>query len=272
VDSALRGLVSPYGVLTAPRRLHAAPGEPRALMWGWDTVAGVSLTDSEEALLNALAGGLARYSMRMFPAVVTGWSFTHGRTVEVPAGDSGGFAVGRDLAAACCDALADCLARDALAVLRPSPRLVVDVTDDAISAGLEAHEKSLVGEPMLFDATDELGIPTVYAVSHSPHNQRTAAVVACATDLTPARAVEKALRDVVAVRTDAALTWEPDPVRCSGNRKLSELVDLSSGDSRTDLRFMVDRLRKHDIEVLAVEVTPDEARDIGFHAVRILAG
>lgn len=247
------------------------------------------------------------------------WSLTDHRRVYVPAitcwfglapendGEriwlpvSTGFAVHTDVAAASVAALNECIERDALSVLwlrrLPVPRLIIDETDDAISAALAEYERSLVDEPLLFDATTELGIPTIYLVSPAQHHQRAAVMVGCATDLEPRRAVAKALRegtmirlaashwtrtpaspdDCMDVEDGAAWTGRPENraafdflLDTPHERKLSELPDVSTPDTYGDLAFLVEQLRRHGLQVLAIEVTPDEARDIGFRAVRIL--
>lgn len=247
------------------------------------------------------------------------WSLTEDRRVYVPAvtcwfgvpprkaGEriwlptSTGYAVHTEMAAACVAALNECVERDALSVLwlrrLPIPRLVIDDRNDVLSAALDTWDRSLVDPPLLFDATTELGIPTIYGLSRAAHHRSAAVVVACATHPDPVRAATKVLgelsmvrrsangwthvpadpEDCVAVEDGAAWTGRPEHAAAFDflcdtphERKLSELPDIRGGDARADLRVLLERCRGQGIHVLAVEVTTDEARDIGFRAVRVL--
>jgi ribosomal protein S12 methylthiotransferase accessory factor len=203
-----------------------------------------------------------------------------------------------DLRAAMNHALCECVERDAAAVLwlrrLPLPLVELDGIGPEPAAVLTQRRRSLLPDPLIFDATTELGIPTLYSLDVTPHNRKVAAAVAAATDPDPDRALAKVLREGAVCRTGLNRTstqpripigqhgvadgavWmgQPDKlpefdflVRTPRRRNFSEIPRLP-----TDSSFLTlcERLSGSEMEVIAVEITPDDLRAVGLHAVRVI--
>jgi ribosomal protein S12 methylthiotransferase accessory factor len=176
------------------------------------------------------------------------------------------------------------------------PRIEFDLVEANLAGFLElaADRNSTVH---LFDATTDIGIPTVYGLDIVRDHPRCTTVVMCATDLDPRRAVAKVLREAasgrIALSADRSTPDDPDdfitaydgaaymgrPERLGAfdflldspaRRRLSDLPVLASGDPGTDLRLLLDRLSRHGYEAFAVDLTTDEARRVGMHVVRVV--
>jgi ribosomal protein S12 methylthiotransferase accessory factor len=147
-----------------------------------------------------------------------------------------------------------------------------------------------------FDATTDLGFPTVYALQVAHADNLAATLVSCATDLSASAAVAKCIRDMAAVREAFR---EPRHVptnvaefsdvfhgatymarrehagafdfllRSRARRKLTEMVSPVSIDA-DGLRFVVEGLRQAHLEAFAVDLTTDEAIRSGFRVVRAI--
>ncbi|MFD8230195.1 YcaO-like family protein [Streptomyces massasporeus] len=252
---------------------------------------------------------------------VRGWSLTRRRQTYVPAvvawmgcvpqrpaeriwhPVSTGYAVHGDLRSAVMNALCECIERDMVSTVwlrkLPLPRLEVG---DAAGLGQEAQamlarfRRSVLDVPHLFDATSDLGVPTIYLVSVAPDSSRVATMVACAAGADPEQVLAKVLREAIAYRVTlhfghavpgkvedfkqvldgAVYMARPEQAKAfdfllssERRRHLSDLPTLTCGDTDAQLDMVVERLRKSGMEVVAVEVTTDEARDLGLSAVRV---
>jgi ribosomal protein S12 methylthiotransferase accessory factor len=178
------------------------------------------------------------------------------------------------------------------------PRVELDVTpawlDEYVERGSRGAESV---ETMFFDATTELGVPTIYSLQLSPRNETLAAMVMCSAELDPAAAVAKILResassriamqqpnptpdswdDFIDVFHGAAYMGRParlpafDFLRNSaGRRRLSEMPSAATGDARRDLAEILRRLRARGMEAFAVDLTTDEALRAGMRVVRVI--
>jgi ribosomal protein S12 methylthiotransferase accessory factor len=152
-------------------------------------------------------------------------------------------------------------------------------------------------ETLFFDATTDLGIPTVYSLDLSPHNQVLGQLVMCNTSVDPTDSVAKIIRESASSRIamqvprprpehvddflhvfhGASYMGEPqrrpefdflvdNPARVP----LGDLPRLATGSPEGDLDALVDRLSAAGADVVAVDCTTDEARDVGFTVVRVL--
>lgn len=249
---------------------------------------------------------------------VRGTSLLDGRTVWVPAvmvylhvppaspaerftlPISTGCAAHVDLASAILNALAEVIERDAIALTwlqRLSlPRLELDGLPTVAAEYLERQGRGGV-TTHLFDATTDLGVPTVYGVETAPHNRRLATMVMCATALDPVDAVIKVLREAASCRI--ALSNAPSPpariddflrvfdgavymghadrreafsflLETPHRRRLSDVRSLATGDPVRDLARAAERLRDRGMEAVVVDLTSDEARRAGFRVVRVV--
>lgn len=215
-----------------------------------------------------------------------------------------GAAVHSDLRSAVLGGLLEVVERDALSLawlqrLR-LPRLAVD--PELLDPPDRACHTAGTGRHLdvrLFDATTDFGIPVVYAVQLSPYEDQLAQIVCATCDVDPQRAVGKIHRELasvrVALRGSTALrpTRRPEDgtVSVTGSaaynasagrrhvfrhllegerevRRLDQLPDLSGEPD--PLATAVSRVAARGAEVLVADITTDEARQVGMHAVKVL--
>lgn len=247
---------------------------------------------------------------------VRGLSLTSGRRVWIPAslvflhlpfesyGDrvaapiSTGCAAHTDVYAALASGVSEVIERDSIALTwlqrLELPRIELDEVPDDL-APFVARARSRNVETHLFDATTDVGVPTVYSVEVTPHHDTVRTVVMCATDPDPVRAVGKVLREAasgrIALRHRTPEKADPDtfstvhdgalymgaPERAEHFRFLldsSRTVQLSSyarprfADARSELRWLVERLSARGMDAYAVDITCDEAERIGMWVVK----
>jgi ribosomal protein S12 methylthiotransferase accessory factor len=211
---------------------------------------------------------------------------------------STGCAAHPDLATALVNAACEVVERDAISLTWLQrlglPRIELDSVSPYLRGFLDvAAERDL--RTYLFDATTDVGIPTVYSVEVAPAHSTCATVVMCATDLDPQRAVAKVLREAASARIalqvarpaaadlDSFATVYDGAVhmgrpehtgafdfllRSPRRRPLSAMPLLASGDPATDLDLVLRRLRALDLAAYAVDLTTDEALRAGMHVVR----
>jgi len=214
---------------------------------------------------------------------------------------STGCAAHSNIAQALVNALCEVIERDALSITwlaRLSlPRLSLKPLPEALAPYLQRYRHSHI-TPHFFDATTDLGIPTIYAIHLSPHHERLATVVMCATDLDPVKAITKVICESASVRialqnpnlvppsnpdrfitvTDGALyTGAPERqsafsflLESNHWRSLSELSSLDTGDPEQNLRLLLERLEACGMEAYAVDLTTDEALRAGMRVVRVI--
>jgi len=179
------------------------------------------------------------------------------------------------------------------------PRLTVDrsrLPDTARAFYDQTHHYPYY-ETHYFDATTDIGVPTIYCVQSAPHNEKVRTVVMCTTDLDPLQAFSKIHREAASVRialqnkeyhdkpvdqfldvTDGALYMgHPSRVehfefllRSKTEKPLHELRNLSVGNPALDLRLLLSLLCERGHQVVAVDLTTDEARRCGLYAVRVI--
>ncbi|MEV0113246.1 YcaO-like family protein [Streptomyces sp. NPDC050844] len=213
---------------------------------------------------------------------------------------STGCATHTDLAQALVNAVCEVVERDAIALTwyqrLALPRIEFDAVPENLAPFLEKSRNSLV-ETAFFDATTDLGIPTVYSVDLTPHNEVLGQMVMCNTSLDPADSIAKIIRESASSRIAMQVQREiPESVddflhvfhgasymgrperrgdydfllEGDTHRPFSALPTLTSGDSGQDLALLVNRLKQAGCNVIAVECTTDEARDVGFRVVRVI--
>lgn len=215
-------------------------------------------------------------------------------------GISTGCATHTDLSIAVLNGLCEVIERDSIALTWlqriPWPRLEIDWNTPHLRDFAQRHQRSNV-EIDIYDATTDLGIPTFYSVERTPHNARLTQLVMCNTSLDPVDSVAKMLREAassrIALQVDRPLPESIDDyvnvfhgavhmgrpehaaafdflTGTSTTRKLTDVPHLATGDPRADLDLVVDRLTRAGYEALVVELTTDEARDVGFRVVRVI--
>jgi ribosomal protein S12 methylthiotransferase accessory factor len=171
---------------------YAAPGCPVApflpeerIRW----VRGLELTSGDPIWLPAV---MACYGLRN-PAPAERFTYRI----------STGYAVHTDPVEALVAAICEVIERDAIALTwlqrLPLPLAGPAARSEAVGYLTGWAERHFV-ETSLFDATTDLGVPTVYCLLTAPYDDRARHAVGCATARTMALAAEKALTEALATR------------------------------------------------------------------------
>lgn len=253
---------------------------------------------------------------------VQGWSLTRHQLVFVPAflvylnfpvfsqselfanSVSTGTAARSDLKQAVLSGIEEVVERDSIALTwlqkMPHPRLVFD--EHKLS--LDAREYVRVGtvpgiHTYVFDATTDYGIPVLYAVQESDHDQELAQIVAATCDLDPEIALAKLFRELASLKIALRMYKElpqkkqtRDEARSvvagavinaqlenrprfdflmKGSQSVHELNDIKPnlhGDDPLD--WILKKLASRGAEVIAVDLTTDEARQAGQRVIKVL--
>lgn len=178
------------------------------------------------------------------------------------------------------------------------PRIEIDHLSPSLMPYWERYQRgSKELEYVFLDATNELGIPTVYAMQISRADKRVTTLLACSTALDPSEAVLKVIKDMAACRIAFRVQrGVPDKIedfadifhgatymaraeradafefllQGGSKRLLSEMVSLESSDERQALRTVLGKLRKRKMEAYAVDLSTDEALRAGARVVRVI--
>lgn len=149
----------------------------------------------------------------------------------------------------------------------------------------------------LFNGTTDLGIPTIYSLQLTPYNKKLAALIMCATDLNPQKAINKVMREAASSRI-AMMAERPAPndiddffnvfhgatymgkperlhaydflVQSPNRSNLSEFKNLEQENAGENLAFLLDRLEEKGLEAFAVDLTTDEAIRADMRVVRVV--
>lgn len=247
----------------------------------------------------SLADGSAVYLPTVLVYLYTGFA-SRGERICIPI--STGCAAHTSLERALLSAILEVVERDAISLTwllkLPLPRILIDQAPLSLQPYWERCEQSSVGiEYLFFDATTDLGIPTVYGLQISSVDKRTATLVSCSTAMDPNDAVAKVIRDMAACRIafrhprQAPLSWDDFNdvfdgatymaraeqagafdflVHCARQRTLSTMPHIKNIDERQNLKNVLLRLHRAGLNVYAVELSTDEALRAGIRVVRVL--
>ncbi len=215
---------------------------------------------------------------------------------------STGVATHTSVEAATLNAICELIERDALALTwlqrLPLPRLAPGcvtpggqrVVDWCDRHGIDTH---------LFDATTDVGVPTVYCVQtvRDPRAGRPAQYIGCATEFDPGDAAEHALleaagipivmidrgqlpqryADFTRVTDGAAQMGRPSHRPAFGflldapsERRVSAPAAPAAGPVLRQLEFVLRRLRDLGMSVFAVDISTREVDDAGLYAIRVI--
>ncbi|WNM29183.1 YcaO-like family protein [Streptomyces sp. Li-HN-5-11] len=217
---------------------------------------------------------------------------------------STGCATHADPLAAVANGLMEVVERDSIALtwlqrLR-LPRLEFEL-DDLAPEHLAYVERAACENirTLLFDATTDLGIPVIYGVQLADHDRDLAQLVVATCDTDPGKAIAKLHREAaslrIALRSHASRHTNPDDPQdivsviggalLAGKRDRRDRFDfLLEGDrpvrafadlprpvkGEAELPWLLDRLSRAGCEVVVVDITTDEARQVGATVVRVL--
>jgi ribosomal protein S12 methylthiotransferase accessory factor len=193
--------------------------------------------------------------------------------------------------------------RDALSVVwlqrLPLPRIAIDVVPSDLAPEWDLYQRASPDlEYLFFDATTDLGVFTVYALQIARGDPRVRTLVSCATDVNPARAIAKAIRDLAHLRTafrhehSIPSDWDDFVDLLDGAtfmarasqapafefltrtphvRSLSSLLPTEDHASTEDtLAAILRRLRRDGFDVYAIDLSTDEAIRCGIRVVRAI--
>jgi ribosomal protein S12 methylthiotransferase accessory factor len=267
-----------------------------------DTRCPVRAFDPDESIRWTTAWSSTRRRLVAVPATLV-WmhleALTASERLTVPI--STGCAAHTDPAQALLNAVCEVVERDSIALtwlqrlelpeidLEGAPAAVRDAVAAADSSG-RMHR--------FFDATTDLGIPTIYCVDTDPSSDTLRHVVMCSTELDPARAIVKIVREIASSRIALEhagpvpdsiddFTSVTDGARFMGHadragefafllendrpmRQFSEVANLDAGDAQGSLDTVVRRLHDAGCEVLSVDIGTPEARTVDLTVVRVI--
>jgi ribosomal protein S12 methylthiotransferase accessory factor len=202
--------------------------------------------------------------------------------------------------------ICEVIERDALMMtwLHQLPLPQIDVSACANPEFWERMERVQAAgiQQYFFDATTDLGVCTVYALQIAPQGRLTALVMA-ATKLDPNEAISKVLDEASASRVAIEqLVMQPprfnpeDPrtftslsdgavfygdranlpafdflLEHDRRRDLAELPMLATGNVEEELDRLIDLFRAQDLELLVVDITVPQVREVGLYAVKVIA-
>ncbi|MDP5210778.1 YcaO-like family protein [Microbulbifer sp. 2205BS26-8] len=205
------------------------------------------------------------------------------------------------LEAALVSAICEVIERDAIAMTwlakLPLPR--IEMSEPLPVELVDNHRVLRNGlvQQHFFDATTDVGIPTIYAVQLLDGHPQVAQYVNCAVGFNAAEACAKIIREAAPARAVLSNVKDvPDNVEDfrslydgahhlgkpewrhafnflleTPNRKsLSDIQVDAPADEQGQLRFLLDRLKAMGMEVVAVDLTTDELRELGIWVVRVV--
>ncbi|MYT15722.1 ribosomal protein S12 methylthiotransferase accessory factor [Streptomyces sp. SceaMP-e96] len=152
---------------------------------------------------------------------------------------------------------------------------------------------------LLFDATTDLGVPVIYGVQLADHDRDLAQLIVATCDTDPGKAVAKLYREAaslrIALRSMAGRHTRPENPEdtlsviggallagpldqrhqfdflLEGNRPVHALSDLPRPAAGAEsLPWLLERMAKAGCEVVVVDLTTDEARQVGATVVRVM--
>jgi ribosomal protein S12 methylthiotransferase accessory factor len=212
---------------------------------------------------------------------------------------STGCAAHTDVRSALVAGICEVIERDAVALtwlqrLRLPP-LSLQAVPSAARELMDWCERNSV-KIFLFDATTDLGIPTVYTLALAPADARAAQLVGCSTGMTMEEAVNKAVTETCVTRS--AVQYAADPPEdvaefrdvLHGAAYLGRpehrhafdflLEDMQSrkttcpadviNDTQDALDALLLTLTRREMEAYAVNVTTREAEAVGLFVVRVI--
>ncbi|WP_340687848.1 YcaO-like family protein [Amycolatopsis coloradensis] len=250
------------------------------------------------------AWSLTRERPRYVPARMVWLRLAPGGPAEsFTLGNSSGSAAHVDYPRAVLGGLLEVIERDALMLtwlhrLR-LPRLAASARDLPPSLrpyAERSHEAGL--ETLIFDATTDFGVPAFFGLQLADDDRLLAQVVATTAGLDPAAATAKIHRELAMLRTALRSSAPPDGAdtildgACGGAlvngalaarknfdfllegprpiRSFADLPGPGTDDPVRQLAWVVSRLHDAGAEVLAVDITPVEARATGTVVVKVL--
>ena len=270
--------------LSHPKCRLVAPNKNAPIRW----VEGISLLDGRQVFLPVVM-------VYLYPGI-----FSPAERFYYPI--STGCAAHVSLERALLSAILEVVERDALSIVwlqkMALPRINIDHLPPPLDSYWELYQRaSKQLNYFFFDATTDLGIPTVYGLQVSRANPTMTTLVLCSTTLAPADAIAKVFRDMsscsVAFRNPPTIPESKDDftdtlhggaymarrqhahafeflLQSPRTRPLSQMQTLTSDGEKQDLKTVLEILRRKGLAVYAVELSTDEALRSGMRVVRVV--
>ncbi|AGT10940.1 YcaO-like family protein [Paracoccus aminophilus] len=255
--------------------------------------------DKSEAIRWTRGWSLSQKCERWVPTVMTHLYARPARNERFWQEISTGVAAHFCLQTAIVSALCEVIERDAISILWLArlglPKIQIDrPAPPALAGELGQLERSLINQSF-FDATSDIGVPTVYSLQRVPGHPATAQYVNCATgfdpaalcaktirEAAPARPVLRLVEDVPADSNDfralydgAHLLGRPEHepafdflTHSTRSVLLSQMLRPEAESPSERLSYIVARLEALGMEPVIVDLTTDELRDLGIWVVR----
>ncbi len=199
-------------------------------------------------------------------------------------------------------AICEVVERDAISIVwlqkLPLPRIVVELPSSSLVCYWDLYQRASRDlEYVFFDATTDVGLPTVYGLQISRENPRLTTLVSCSTALQPTEAITKVMRDMAACRI-AFRAPRPAPEHLddckdvfdgaaymTGSERahafdfllnggqtlpLSAMESFDAVDDRHMLARVLDIFRSQKRDLYAVDLSTDEALRSGVRVVRVV--
>jgi ribosomal protein S12 methylthiotransferase accessory factor len=199
-------------------------------------------------------------------------------------------------------AILEVIERDAISITwlqrLALPRIEIDCVPPLLGPYWECYQRASKDlEYIFFDATSDLGIPTVYGLQVSGTNKNLTTLVSCSTAMDPVEAVVKVIKDMAACRIafrtpkSAPDNWDDFTdvfhgaaymvsaeraaafeflLQSGERRRLSEMAVMESQDDRLALSTVLEQLRRRKLDAYAVDLSTDEALRAGVRVVRAI--
>jgi ribosomal protein S12 methylthiotransferase accessory factor len=200
-------------------------------------------------------------------------------------------------------AICEVIERDALSIVwlqRLSlPKVLTDSIPEELALLWTFYQRSSQYiEYLLFDATTDMGVPTIYGLRRAASNKHLTSVVACSSSLNPFVAVSKVMRELTVfpiglggvkdlpqslddfkkISHGAAYMaqYEHERAFCflvdtPHSRSLTDIPSSASYSDKTALEKIIQRFRSKHLDLYAVDLSTDEALRLGMRAVRVIA-
>jgi ribosomal protein S12 methylthiotransferase accessory factor len=271
-----------------------------------DTRCPVTLPRSDAPIRWLRGYSLVHQCERFVPAVMTHLYLRAWAAERFWLQISTGVAAHTSLQQALVAAICETVERDAIALLWlgrvPLPRIERPQAVQGPAATLFERIDASGIQYLDFDATTDMGIPTVFSVQVDPGHPYCALSVSCATAINPEEAQVKARREACVARLGLNKPQEiPAEVidfnqlihgahyygrggheadfdfllkGAGGTTTLAAMCEhMPSPPDMTDdarLALVLARLRSLDLDAIAVDLTTDELRDVGLWVVRVI--
>lgn len=205
------------------------------------------------------------------------------------------------LEAALISAICEVIERDAIAITwlaqLPLPRIqLVQPLPPALAPNYRLLQGSLV-QQQFFDATTDVGIPTVYSVQLLDGHPSVSQYVSCATGFNAAEVCAKTIREAAPARSVLAhIKSGPEEVEdfrslhdgahhlgkpayrnafnfllnTPNAKPLADIAIDAPADEPGQLKYLLDRLAAMGMDVAAIDLTTDELRELGIWVVRVV--